>query len=50
LIKGSNFIISETIVFIGNAINWICEIDESRSTETEIYCTVPAKNPFYSTP
>lgn len=43
-ITGSNFVAGETMVFIGNAINWICEIDETRFTSEEIYCTVPAKN------
>jgi hypothetical protein len=41
-VKGS------TIVFIGKAINWICEIDETRFTSSEIYCTVPAKNEYYT--
>ena len=49
-ITGSNFVADETMVFIGDAINWICEIDESRFTSEVIYCTVPAKFEFYNNP
>lgn len=49
-ITGDNFVKGETIVFVGKAINWICEIDETRFTKTEIYCTVPPKYEFYNTP
>ena len=49
-ITGSNFVADETIVFIGDAVNWICEIDESRFTSEVIYCTVPAKYEFYNNP
>ncbi|CAD8178892.1 unnamed protein product [Paramecium pentaurelia] len=40
-ITGSNFVQGETLVFIGKAVNWICEIDETRFTSEIIYCTVP---------
>lgn len=49
-ITGDNFVEGETIVFVGVAINWICEIDESRFTKNVIYCTVPPRYEFYNTP
>lgn len=49
-IVGTNFIPAETIVFIGNQINWICALDEAASTATELYCTTPPRHEAYTTP
>ncbi|CAD8161606.1 unnamed protein product [Paramecium octaurelia] len=47
-ITGSHFVKGETLVFIGQAVNWLCEIDETKFTSENIYCTVPAKYEFYN--
>lgn len=43
-ISGSNFSPSETIVFIGDKINWICELDASVSTSTHLECITPPRS------
>lgn len=49
-INGFNFVPQETIVFIGDEINWICDLDEDASTSTELYCVTPPKHFRYTTP
>lgn len=33
-ITGYNFVVSESLAFIGTAVNWYCDIDKSLSTST----------------
>ncbi|CAD8206675.1 unnamed protein product [Paramecium pentaurelia] len=49
-INGFNFVPQETIVFIGDEINWICDLDEDASSSTELYCVTPPKHYRYTTP
>lgn len=49
-ITGTNFIPSETIIFIGDRVNWICQLDEGASSATELYCTTPPRHESYTTP
>lgn len=47
-LKGINFdtAIDETLVFVGNALNWFCNV-ESLNT-TDIFCRTPPVNPSYN--
>lgn len=47
-IKGINFApnILETLVFVGDAINWQCNVESV--TKTDIFCRTPPINPNYN--
>ncbi|KAM3144741.1 hypothetical protein pb186bvf_003050 [Paramecium bursaria] len=51
-ITGTNIVLSETLVFIGNTVNWYCNIDTAKSTNDQIVCTTPPRSDMttYSQP
>ena len=42
-IIGTNFVIEESLVFIGKGLNGMCEIDISLSNDTNIICITPER-------
>jgi len=47
-IKGINFspVLEETLVFVGNEINWLCTVEQLNSTN--ILCRTPPFNEYYN--
>ncbi|CAD8069993.1 unnamed protein product [Paramecium primaurelia] len=49
-INGFNFVPQETIVFIGDEIYFVCDLDEDAFSSTELYSVTPPKNYRYTSP